>query len=155
MILISTILDETAVIGDCNCQDKSALLTIASELAAEQYSLNAGLLLERLQEREKLGSTGFGGGTAIPHCKIDGLSAPVGVFLRLGKAIGFNAVDNKDVDLVFALISPAGDGAAHLRALAQISRMFRDSDSCEQLRGAADSAAIYALLTQYQERDAA
>lgn len=155
MIHILTLLDETAVIGDCNTQDKPGLLTIAAEVAAKQYGLDADVLLDRFEERERLGSTGFGGGTAIPHCKVDILKAPVGVFLRLGKPINFNAVDGGDVDLVFALISRSDDGASHLRALAQISRMFRDQNSCDQLRGAADSAAIYALLTQYQERDAA
>jgi nitrogen PTS system EIIA component len=102
-----------------------------------------------------LGPTGFGGGTAIPHCKVDGLDSPVGVFVRLAKPVDYDAIDDEAVDLVFALFSPVNDGAAHLKALAEVSRMFRDEASRSQLRGAKDADALYALLAGFEERDAA
>jgi PTS system nitrogen regulatory IIA component len=106
-------------------------------------------------ERERLGPTGFGGGTAIPHCKVSGIDMPVAVFARLSKPVPYDAVDDEPVDLVCGLISPAQDGASHLRALAEVSRLFRDEKFLAQLRGAADSAAMFAVLTLSEERDAA
>jgi nitrogen PTS system EIIA component len=155
MIRISSRLVDGAVATNIQCSGKSALLTQLAELAAKNYGIDASAVLDGLEERERLGPTGFGGGTAIPHCKITGIDTPIGVFLRLDKPVDYEAVDDVPVDLVFGLISPANDGASHLRALAEVSRMFRDEKSCAQLRGAADGDAIYALLVLSEERDAA
>ncbi len=144
-----------AVATDIQCSGKAAILAKLAALASKTYSLDAAILLDGLEERERLGTTGFGGGTAIPHCKVAGIDAPVGVFLRLAKAVDYESVDDVPVDLVFGLISPAHDGAAHLRALAEVSRMLRDEKSCAQIRGAADADALFALLTLNEERDAA
>ncbi len=155
MIRISTRLVEGAVTANLVCTGKSDLLARLSALAAENYLLDAGAVHDGLVERERLGPTGFGGGTAIPHRKVAGLDMPVAVFVRLAKPVDYDAVDDEPVDLVCALVSPAQDGASHLRALAEISRLFRDEKFRTQLRGAADSAAMYALLTLTEERDAA
>lgn len=155
MIRISTRLVEGAVVADVACSSKSDVLARLSAIAAENYSLDAAAVLDGLIERERLGPTGFGGGTAIPHCKVSGIDAPVAVFARLAKPVNYDAVDDEPVDLVCALVSPAQDGASHLRALAEISRLFRDEKFRTQLRGAADADAMYALLTLAEERDAA
>lgn len=155
MIRISTRLVEGAVAANLVCTGKSDLLARLSGIAAENYSLDAGTVHDGLVERERLGPTGFGGGTAIPHCKVGGIDMPVAVFARLAKPVDYDAVDDEPVDLVCALISPAQDGASHLRALAEISRLFRDEKFRTQLRGAADSAAMFALLALSDERDAA
>lgn len=155
MIRISSQLALGAIVTDVNCQGKTALLDRIATIADQNYGIDAALVSDSLQERERLGPTGFGGGTAIPHCKAVGLEKPVGIFVRLEKPIEYQAVDDEPVDLVFALISPAGDGAAHLRALAEVSRMFRDDRFCAQLRGAADADALYALLALTEQRDAA
>ncbi len=155
MIRISSTLHSGAVFTNVHCSGKGAILAKLAELAADNYALDARAVLDGLEERERLGATGFGGGTAIPHTKIAGLNAPVGIFLRLEKPVAYDAVDDEPVDLVYGLVSPASDGAAHLRALAEISRMLRDEKSCDRLRGAADSDALYALLAMPQERDAA
>jgi PTS system nitrogen regulatory IIA component len=155
MIRLSTRLVEGAVAADLAAASKSDLLSRLSVIAAEQYVLDAHVVLDGLIERERLGPTGFGGGTAIPHCKVSGIDMPVAVFARLGKPVPYDAVDDEPVDLVCALISPAQDGASHLRALAEVSRLFRDEKVRAQLRGAADAAAMFALLTLSEERDAA
>ncbi|NJM50299.1 MAG: PTS transporter subunit EIIA [Sphingomonadales bacterium] len=155
MIRISSMLVDGAVRSGVICSNKTAILAELSKLAADNYGLDAKAVQEGLEEREHLGATGFGGGSAIPHTKIKGLSVPVGLFLRLDNPVAYDAVDDEPVDLVFGLISPAHDGAAHLRALAEISRMLRDEDSCSHLRGAQDAAALFALLTMPQERNAA
>ncbi len=155
MIRLSTRLVEGAVIADVPCTGKSDLLARLSSIAAENYLLDASAVHDGLIERERLGPTGFGGGTAIPHCKVVGIDMPVAVFARLAKPVDYDAVDDEPVDLICALVSPAQDGASHLRALAEISRLFRDEKFRAQLRGAADSGAMYALLTLAEERDAA
>lgn len=155
MIRISTRLLDGAVISGLKTADKAMTLSTIATLAAEKYGFDAGAAQESLIERERLGPTGFGGGTAIPHCKVSGIDGPVGVFARLEKPIEYEAIDDEPVDLVFALFSPLNDGAAHLKALAEISRMFRDEASRAQLRGAKDSDALYALLAGFEERDAA
>ncbi|MEP7348453.1 MAG: PTS sugar transporter subunit IIA [Sphingorhabdus sp.] len=155
MIRISSRLVEGAVAADIVCPSKSELLLRLSAMAAENYGLDVDAVHEGFVERERLGPTGFGGGTAIPHCKVNGIDMPVAVFARLAKPVDYHAVDDEPVDLVCALVSPAQDGASHLRALAEISRLFRDEKYRAQLRGAADADAMYALLTLTEERDAA
>jgi PTS system nitrogen regulatory IIA component len=155
MIRISTRLADGVVVADMICVDKNDLIFSLAALAAKAYGIDADQAQESLVERERLGPTGFGGGTAIPHCKVEGLDSPVGVFARLAKPIDYDAVDDEAVDLVFALFSPVNNGAAHLKALAEISRMFRDEASRSQLRGAKDADALYALLAGFEERDAA
>jgi nitrogen PTS system EIIA component len=155
MIRITTRLADSAVVSGVNCADKNCLLESIAQIAAAQYGLDYHAAYEGLQERERLGPTGFGGGTAIPHCKVVGLDAPVGVFVRLAKQIDYDAVDDQPIDLAFALFSPAHDGAMHLRALAEVSRMLRDERACADLRSANDAGAIYALLSTIEERNAA
>jgi nitrogen PTS system EIIA component len=155
MIQISTRLFDRAVVSDLKSGDKNELISALAALAAKNYGFDADKAQESLIERERLGPTGFGGGTAIPHCKIDGIDSPVGVFARMAKPVDYDAIDDEPVDLVFALFSPAHDGASHLRALAEVSRMFRDEASRAQLRGAKDGDALYALLADIEERDAA
>ena len=109
-----------------------------------------------LTEREKLGSTGFGGGVAIPHAQDRrARSRVVGVFARLAQPIDFHAVDDLPVDLVFMLLSPPDAGAEHLKALARVSRRLRDRGFVAKLRGAGSRDALYALLTADEARDAA
>jgi nitrogen PTS system EIIA component len=155
MIRISTRLADGAVAANLACADKNGLISSLAALAAKEYGIDSGQAQESLIERERLGPTGFGGGTAIPHCKVEGLDSPVGVFARLSKAVDYDAIDDEPVDLVFALFSPVNDGAAHLKALAEVSRMFRDDASRSQLRGAKDADALFALLSGFEERDAA
>lgn len=148
-------LEHGAVVANMSCASKSDLLSQLATCAANSYGLDRQAVLEGLEERERLGPTGFGGGTAIPHCKINGIEKPIAVFVRLAKPVDYQAVDDEPVDLVCALISPTQDGAAHLRALAEVSRLFRDEKFTARLRGAADSDALYALLVMTEERDAA
>ncbi len=125
------------------------------QTAAREYGLDAGLVVERLTERERLGSTGFGNGIAIPHGKIDGLDHVVGMFATLEKPLDFQAVDDLPVDLVFCLLSPPDAGSAHLKALAQVSRWLRDRNFVAKLRGAGTPDSLYALFGTLDARDAA
>jgi PTS system nitrogen regulatory IIA component len=152
---LSDLLAPDAVIAGLSVANKKSLFQQLGVAAERAYGLDPRTVAERLAEREKLGSTGFGGGVAIPHGKIEGLRQVSGVFVRLAKPVDFAAVDELPVDLVFMMLSPVGAGAEHLKALARVSRQLRDRGFAAKLRGAGSPDAIYALLTGVEARDAA
>lgn len=135
--------------------NKAAILEMLADRFAAAYRLDRAMVLEALDEREKLGSTGFGRGVAIPHARIEGINRPVTVFLRLAAPVEFASADDLPVELVFGLLSPASAGATHLHALAEISRLMRDEALQEALLEADSAEALYALLTNVSDRDVA
>ncbi|MFM2301015.1 MAG: hypothetical protein RLZZ84_751 [Pseudomonadota bacterium] len=136
-------------------ESKAAILEQLAARFASVYGLDATLVLERIEEREKLGSTGFGRGVAIPHARLPGLTRPVAAFFRLESPVAFDAADGMPVNMVFGLLSPEAAGAAHLHALAAISRMMRDDAMHGALAEAPGNEALYALLANSIDRDAA
>ncbi len=126
---------------------KHAVLESLAARFAGAYRLDAATVMEGLEERERLGSTGFGRRVAIPHARIDGIDGPVAALLKLDSAVEFNAADGMPVDLVIGLLSPASAGAGHLQALAAISRLVRDDAVYDALIRAANSEALFATLT--------
>ena len=134
---------------------KHDILALLAERFARVYGLDAGCVLEGLEEREALGSTGFGRGVALPHARIEGVNRPLAALLRLEAPVDFAAADALPVDLVFGLLSPIDAGAGHLQALAAISRLVRDEEMHRALASAGDAETLYALLTNATDRDAA
>ena len=124
---------------------KQALQEIAAR-AAELTGQSDRTILEILLQREKLGSTGVGHGVAIPHGKLPKLGKVFGLFARLERPVDFDALDGQPVDLVFLLLAPEDAGADHLKALARVARLLRDSDIAAKLRHSRDAEAIYAVL---------
>ncbi|HEX8302124.1 PTS sugar transporter subunit IIA [Sphingomonas sp.] len=155
MTEISDLLVPKAIVASMSAASKKALFQQLGAAAARAYDVDAPSVAARLAEREKLGSTGFGGGIAIPHGKLEGLKRVRGVFTRLPKAVDFDAVDDLPVDLVFMLLSPVDAGAEHLKALACVSRRLRDRNFAAKLRGAGSQDALVALLAGVEARDAA
>lgn len=137
-----------AVTASLKVKNKKQLLTEFAALAAPVAGVPEREIFDVLLQRERLGSTGLGGGVAIPHGKMAGLNQIVGLFAHLAEPIDFEAVDGEPVDLVFLLLAPEGAGADHLKALARISRLLRDESAVEKLRASDDAAALYALLTE-------
>lgn len=135
--------------------NKRSLLQQLANLAAGRAELDSAAILASVSEREQLGSTGFGQGVAIPHGKIDGLKQIYGLFTRLAEPLDYKAIDGRPVDLVFLLLSPPDSGAEHLKALAAISRVTRNSATLEKMRGARSRDALVAVLMGADERDAA
>ena len=128
------------------------------ELAARASALtgqNERSVFEVLLQREKLGTTAVGYGVAIPHGKLPKLEKLFGFFARLERPIDFEAMDGQPVDLIFLLLAPEGAGADHLKALARVSRLFRDRAMCEKLRGTDNVDALTALLTDRHASHAA
>ncbi|MGN3974665.1 PTS sugar transporter subunit IIA [Tsuneonella sp. SYSU-LHT278] len=135
--------------------DKNGVLAALATRFAQVYSLDRAVVLEGLEEREALGSTGFGRGIALPHARIEGLRRPVAALLKLARPIEFGSADRMPVDLAIGLLSPTNAGATHLHALAALSRMVRDEDMHRALTEASDTETLYALLTNASDRDAA
>ena len=136
-------------------ESKADILGLLADSFARVHGLDRLAVLDGLEEREKLGSTGFGRGIAIPHARLDELNRPVAVLLRLASPCEFEAADGLPVDLVFGLLSPSNAGATHLHALAAISRLVRDEEVHRQMVEAPDDDALYALITNAVDRDAA
>lgn len=144
--------DAVAII---QADSKQAILEQLAERFAAVYDLESSDVLERIEERERLGSTGFGRGIAIPHARVSGIKRPVAALLRLEKPVEFDAADGMPVELVFGLLSPEKAGAVHLQALAAISRVARQEGLHTALVQAPDAETLYALLTNGTDRDAA
>src|SRR5690242_11453644 len=124
---------------------KQAIQELAAR-AARLTGQNERLVFETLMQREKLGSTGIGNGIAIPHGKLPRLEKLIGLFARLERPIDFESLDGQPVDLIFLLLAPETAGADHLKALARIARLLRDSDVAQKLRASQDAEALYAVL---------
>ncbi len=143
---ISEIMSVNSVMLSLKAGSKRQLLQELARKASELTGINERTVFDTILERENLGSTGFGGGTALPHGRLSELNKVCGIFARLSTAIDFDAVDNKPVDTVFLLLSPESSGADHLTALAQISRVLKDENNCTKLRAAKSNEEVYALL---------
>jgi PTS system nitrogen regulatory IIA component len=143
---LNDLLAPDAVIDGLKAGSKKQVLQALSERAAALTGLEERDIFSVVLERERLGTTGVGQGLAIPHGKLAGVERIMGVFARLAKPIDFDAIDREPVDLVFMLIAPERAGADHLKALARVSRLFRNPSTCEKLRGSDDADALYALI---------
>jgi nitrogen PTS system EIIA component len=145
---IEELLDRRAITPKLSAPSKHQALSLLAETAGRRFSLDAGLVLDALLAREQAGSTGVGGGVALPHARLPGLDRMRGVFIRLEAPVEFDAIDGAPVDLIFALFAPTDAGAEHLRALARVARLLRQKELRQQVRQARTPDAIYALLAQ-------
>ena len=145
---ISEIMNENCIVVGLKAQSKRQLLQELAQKAAEITHISERTIFDSLLERENLGSTGFGGGTALPHARIAEAQKVCGIFAKLNAPVDFEAVDGKPVDLIFMLISPEGSGADHLTALAKASRILKDENTCNKIRQISKREKIYALLNK-------
>lgn len=144
---LSDLLLPELVVTGVPATTRKGLLHHVGVLAGAALSLEPRLIGDALAAREKQGSTGFGGGVAIPHARLPVLDRIVAIVARLAQPIDFGAVDDARVDLVIALLSPERAGAEHLKALARVARTLRDRTLVAKLRGAGSRDAMWALLT--------
>jgi PTS system nitrogen regulatory IIA component len=152
---LTDFLDFEAIKPGLSAGTKRSLLNQLASLAGSRLGVTPSEIVETISEREKLGSTGFGQGVAIPHGKVEGLTQIYCLFARLSEPVGYKAIDGQPVDLVFLLLSPPDAGAEHLKALAAISRVIRNAATLEKMRGARSRDALAAVLMGADERDAA
>ncbi len=135
-----------AVIATLSGRTGQAVLSELCRPLAISQKVDGQRLLETLLDREKLGSTGIGEGVAIPHGKVSTLPALMACFGRSAEGVDFRAIDGKPTHLFFALFAPENSAGAHLKALARISRIFKNPSFREAILNAADGAEIYRLI---------
>ena len=134
---------------------KKVLETAAELLAAGDPMLAPETIYEKLLERERLGSTGLANGIALPHARLKGVAKPIGAFIRLAEEIDFDSLDEQPVDLVFTLLVPDTEDENHLNLLAELARLFRNADLCQQIRQSTDPKQILFLLIESAQSHAA
>jgi len=146
MIDFSNLLHKSMIFDALQADSRHAVLRQLSEALTERTGIDSRIILEAVTLRERLGSTGVGDGVAIPHARLAGIDTPIGAFARLATPVDFEAVDETPCDLVFMLLAPETEGSAHLKALAQVSRVFRQNTFRHELRDASDSGTMTSLL---------
>jgi nitrogen PTS system EIIA component len=144
---IADFLSSNDVMIDVAAPDKQKLLSALARKAGSLVDVQPQQVLAELEKREELGSTGVGGGVALPHARFQQVKKPVGLFFRLRKPIAFDAVDEQPVDIVFLLLLPEVTNGEPLGALASIARKLRKPETAAALRAARDGAEVYRVLS--------
>lgn len=149
---IMDILVRDAVVLDLASKEKGDVLReMASALSDAEPGLDGGALLRVLEEREALQSTGIGEGVAIPHGKLPGLHRLIASFARSRAGVDFDSIDGQPTHLFFLLVVPEHSGGQHLKALARISRFFRDAAFRSRL---GDAESLDDVCRAIEEEDA-
>jgi PTS system nitrogen regulatory IIA component len=132
---------ENSTVG-VRASDKTVLLKELCARVAAAVGLEPGVVLNAILKREELGSTGVGGGIAIPHARIEGVQKPFGMFARLAKPIDYSAVDDRPVDVVFMLLLPDKPAGDQLNALAGVARRLRNPAIVARIRKAPNGRSV-------------
>ena len=144
---IMDILVRDALILDLQATQKpEALAELCAALTRAVPELDAARLLQVLREREELQSTGIGEGVAIPHGKLPGLSRLLACFARSPQGVDFESIDGAATHLFFLLVVPENAGGQHLKALARISRFFRDASFRKELEAATSAEEVFRAI---------
>ena len=155
MVDLSDLVGPERIIANLKASSKKQVLEELAKRAGQITRLSEESILNTLLERERLGSTGLGQGIAIPHGKLAGLGGMFGLFARLENPVDFDAVDNEPVDLVFLLLAPEGGSVDHLKALARVSRLLRNTQICSRLRAGETVAELAKVLAEKETSHAA
>lgn len=139
---LSALLDSGVILPFEQASSRDEALSTLSRALAKALSLAPEDVDAAVKARENLGSTGVGDGVAIPHARLQGIETPVGALMKLDQGVDFKAIDARPCDLIFMLVAPIDDGASHLRALAQVSRALRQSETRAALRSAENETQI-------------
>lgn len=143
---ISEVMKPSDVLVDVSAPSKSKLLKFVAETAADRLGLAEGDVLNAVQSREDLGSTGIGAGIAIPHAPVEGIDLPFVLLVRLAKPIDFDAIDEEPVDVICLILTPHSEQNHYLKLLSKIARQLRSVDAVKTIRHAADRQIIYQAL---------
>ena len=146
-------LKEEAVISDLKAETKDgALQEMASFLASQVHEIDANRLRQTLLEREELGSTALGEGVAIPHSRLNGIGRVRGLFARSLHGVDFSSPDQKSTHLFFLLVAPENSAASHLKALARVSRLLKNSSFRSKVLQLSDGHEIFAAIREEDQK---
>src|SRR5437588_5436171 len=146
---ITEILTADMVVPELDGTTKPQVLReLARPLANKYRDLELAAITTVLAERERLGSTAIGDGIAIPHGKMPGVRQISGTFGRHRRGVEFESLDGKPTHLFFVLVAPEDSTSLHLKALARVSRLFKDRSFRERLLAANDAEEIYRIILE-------
>jgi nitrogen PTS system EIIA component len=143
---IASLLDPNAVLPRLNAPTRKLVIQAMANALARSQRLDPTHVFQAVMERERASGTGLGFGIALPHAQVDGLARPVIAVARLEYPVNFSALDGVAADIVVMLLSPRGQGAAHLKALACLARHLRRTEVREKLRAASGLEGLLAAL---------
>ena len=140
---------EDLIVPELHSGEKPAVLReLAAHLANHHAGVDKDALVNVLLEREKLASTAIGEGIAIPHGKLDSVNKLIACVGRAREGIDFDSMDGRPTHIFFVLLAPENSTGVHLKALARISRLFKDTDFRARLMSAEDAAAMYRVIAE-------
>ena len=148
---ILDVLKKKAIIVDLKTKDKKGVLEELVIPVASIANMNRDDLTRVLLDRERLGSTGIGGGIGIPHGKMKGLDSLILGFGLSKKGIAFESIDGRPTYIFFLLITPENSTGLHLKVLARISRILKNDLFKEKLMGSSDIDEIYNIIKEEDE----
>ena len=128
-------------------KDKRGILEeLAAHVASQNAKIDRANLARVLIEREGLASTAIGEGVAIPHGKLAAVGEIVACLGRAPGGVDFDSMDGQPTFLFFVLVAPESSTGAHLKALARISRVFKDPEFRRRLLAASDAESMYSVV---------
>jgi PTS system nitrogen regulatory IIA component len=138
------------IVPQLQAREKSAVIReLADHLAAHvsgPQKIDREVLAKVLLERERLASTAIGEGVAIPHGKLDAVGKLVACVGRAVEGVDFDSMDGRPTHLFFVLVAPENSTGVHLKALARISRLFKDPEFRTRLMQAKDAQEIFRVI---------
>lgn len=152
---INEMLNDSSFLVGFEATSKKHILNELCKLANKNFNVDERVLLENLTKREKLGSTAVGNGIAIPHANVFNIEKPQVLVATLSKGLDFYAIDEQPVDVIFLLLAPNEKSSEHLQALALISRLLRNNELTNKLRGCKNAESAMVVLTQTDSEQAA
>jgi PTS system nitrogen regulatory IIA component len=148
---ICDVLDRRSILPDLKARNKKGILEELVVPVAEIAGVSQKELAKVLMERERLGSTGIGGGIGIPHGKMKNLESLVLGFGLSRKGVDFESLDGQPTHIFFLLITPENNTGLHLKLLARISRILKNDPFKSRLLGAADGDEILGIIKEEDE----
>ena len=146
---ITNFLTEDSIIMDCDSKSQKNTLEVISNKMAELTSTNKDEIFQKLYEREKLGTTAFGNGIAIPHARIEGIQNAKIIILKLTKAIDFNSIDGNKVDIVISLFVPNDNNEMHVELLSSIASLLDNQVFREKIRTANTASDVMMIIDSH------
>ena len=148
---ITQFINENSIFIDFKSKSKKNILENISHEMSNGNTKEKDLIFEKLYEREKLGTTAFGNGIAIPHARIPDLKKPKVIIIKLVDAINFEAIDGEKVDLIISLIVPDKKNDLHVKLLAKISELLENKAFRLKIREAANVKDILSVVKNFKQ----
>jgi len=145
---LSEFINKDSIFLDVRAESQKNVFKILGNIFSKKNKTLSSLIIDKLNERERLGSTSVGNGIAIPHTKIDGINETQVIFLKLKDGVDFSASDGKKIDLVFSIIAPENSESDHLLILSSISNFVRKKQNIDRLRGSTNMEEILFLFSK-------